>query len=252
MSTRDAEGVALAVRAAIDSAERIAILTGAGMSAESGIPTFRGDRNGLWARFDPMSLATPEAWRSDRELVWGWYLWRMAVVRRAQPNAGHLALARLARRKAVSVVTQNVDDLHERAGSRDVVHVHGELFASRCDRCGRPARHDIPDAAADAPMLRVPPPRCDDCDGHLRPGVVWFGEALPTDAWNAAVAAVESCELLLVVGTSGLVHPAAGLPQLAKRNGARVVEVNPVESALSGVADECLRVMAAELGVVID
>ena len=236
----------------IDRANTITVLTGAGMSAESGIPTFRGDRNGLWARFDPMSLATPEAWGSDRELVWGWYLWRMAIVRRAQPNAGHLALARLARHKTVSVVTQNVDDLHERAGNRDVVHVHGELFASRCDRCERPARHEIPDSAAGAPMLRVMPPRCEACEGHLRPGVVWFGEALPTAAWNAAVAAVRACDLLLVIGTSGLVHPAAGLPHIAKRNATRVVEVNPVEGALSGVADECLRVTAVEFGAMLE
>lgn len=239
------------IQDAIDAARSITVLTGAGMSAESGIPTFRGDRNGLWARFDPMALATPEAWQADCNLVWGWYLWRMAMVRRAQPNAGHVALARLAQRKEVAIVTQNVDDLHERAGSRDVVHVHGELFASRCDVCGAHAAHDIPLEAADAPALRVAPPQCAHCTGQLRPGVVWFGEALPEEAWNAALRAVEACDLLLVIGTSGLVHPAAGLPRIAKRRGARVIEINPVESAHSEDADACLRMTAAEFAALL-
>ena len=250
MNSRDTN--ARTVRAAIDCAENIAVLTGAGMSAESGIPTFRGDRNGLWARFDPMALATPDAWESDRELVWGWYLWRMALVRRSQPNAGHLALARLATRKPIRLVTQNVDDLHERAGSRDVVHVHGELFASRCEACGSRVDHVIPDEAAEAPELRVAPPRCGHCAGHVRPGVVWFSEALPDRAWNAALHAVEGCDLLLVKGTSGLVHPAAGLPGIAKARGAYIVEVNPDETALSAVADASLRMTATEFATLLE
>ncbi|MGE0801158.1 MAG: NAD-dependent deacetylase, partial [Lautropia sp.] len=229
-------------------AARIAVLTGAGMSAESGIPTFRGARNGLWARFDPQTLATPEAYRDDRALVWGWYCWRTALVEQARPHAGHRALAALEQsRPGVVVVTQNVDDLHERAGSRDVVHLHGSLFAPRCFDCGRPHPHAaaLPDAAQ-APALRVAPPACTHCGGPIRPGVVWFGEALPQAAWRRAEAALETCDALLVVGTSGVVHPAAGLPELARRHGKPVVEINPQPSALTPDVEAWWQTTAAE------
>lgn len=230
---------------------RIVFLTGAGMSAESGIPTFRDALTGLWARHDAAQLATPSAFARDPALVWGWYRWRAAMARRAQPNAGHLGIAGLARRgHAVDVVTQNVDDLHERAGSPDVVHLHGSLFASRCLDCGASR---VPDPILErldglAEGARETPPACDTCGGPFRPGVVWFGEALPEAAWNRAVGAVEDCELLVVVGTSGLVQPAASLPSLARRRGARVIEVNPVESGISMHADERLP-MPASAGV---
>jgi len=229
---------------------RIAFLTGAGMSAESGVPTFRDALTGLWARFDPAGLATPEAFRRDPALCWGWYRWRAALVRRARPNAGHLAIAGLAGRgHEVTVVTQNVDDLHERAGSRDVVHLHGSLFATRCFDCGRPA---VPDPilegldAIGGAGAREAPPACVACGGPCRPGVVWFGEPLPADAWERACEALAACELLVVVGTSGLVQPAASLPRLAREAGARVVEINPVESAVSALAHESLRMGAGE------
>ncbi len=229
---------------------RIAFLTGAGMSAESGVPTFRDALTGLWARFDPAGLATPEAFRRDPALCWGWYRWRAALVRRARPNAGHLAIAGLAGRgHEVTVVTQNVDDLHERAGSRDVVHLHGSLFATRCFDCGRPA---VPDPilegldAIGGEGAREAPPACVACGGPCRPGVVWFGEPLPADAWERACEALAACELLVVVGTSGLVQPAASLPRLAREAGARVVEINPVESAVSALAHESLRMGAGE------
>jgi len=229
---------------------RIAFLTGAGMSAESGVPTFRDALTGLWARFDPAGLATPEAFRRDPALCWGWYRWRAALVRRARPNAGHLAIAGLAGRgHEVAVVTQNVDDLHERAGSRDVVHLHGSLFATRCFDCGRPA---VPDPilegldAIGGEGAREAPPACVACGGPCRPGVVWFGEPLPADAWERACEALAACELLVVVGTSGLVQPAASLPRLAREAGARVVEINPVESAVSALAHESLRMGAGE------
>lgn len=229
---------------------RIAFLTGAGMSAESGVPTFRDALTGLWARFDPAGLATPEAFRRDPALCWGWYRWRAALVRRARPNAGHLAIAGLAGRgHEITVVTQNVDDLHERAGSRDVVHLHGSLFATRCFDCGRPA---VPDPilegldAIGGEGAREAPPACVACGGPCRPGVVWFGEPLPADAWERACEALAACELLVVVGTSGLVQPAASLPRLAREAGARVVEINPVESAVSALAHESLRMGAGE------
>lgn len=230
---------------------RIVFLTGAGMSAESGVPTFRDALTGLWSRYDAEQLATPEAFMRDPALCWGWYRWRAALVRRAQPNAGHLGIAALARGgHAVSVITQNVDDLHERAGSRDVVHLHGSLFASRClDRAHQPTPDPILDGQ-DALLegARESPPPCPVCGAMIRPGVVWFGEALPDEAWNAACAALEDCALLVVVGTSGLVHPAASLPQRARRGGVRVLEINPVESAVSAYADERLP-MTASAGV---
>ena len=228
---------------------QIVFLTGAGMSAESGVPTFRDALTGLWARHDPMQLATPEAYRGDPALCWGWYRWRASRVRRAQPNAGHAGIVELARRgHAVQVVTQNVDDLHERAGSEGVIHLHGSLFASRCLDCGRPARPDPMLCDGDVPEdgAREAPPACAHCGGAIRPGVVWFGEALPASAWEAAIAAVDACDWLVVVGTSGLVHPAAALPQLARQAGAHVLEINPVDSAVSDCAHERLRMGAGD------
>ncbi len=222
------------VLSACRRARRIVVLTGAGMSAESGLATFRQPappaghgratppREGLWSQFRPEELATPEAWRADRDLVWAWYQWRTRQVLQAEPNAGHHALARWPVDGTIDVVTQNVDDLHERGGSRGVLHLHGSLLAPRCEDCG---------AAADVAVLdeeipeRLPPPRCHHCRAAVRPGVVWFGEAVP--AIDAAVDLVRGAEVLLVVGTSGVVHPAAGLADLALGAGARVVEINP-------------------------
>ena len=242
MSTMDDFATRIAARAR--PARRTAVLTGAGMSAESGIPTFRGAHNSLWERFDPMQLATAEAFRADPALVWGWYVWRMGRVRAAAPHAGHRALAALAAARPTALVTQNVDDLHERAGSVEVVHLHGDLFAHRCFDCARPAP-DLPLATAEVPRLRVEPPRCAHCGGCIRPGVVWFGEALPDAAWSRALSAVDAADLLLVVGTSGLVHPAAGLPAQAKRRGAVVVEINPEATPISALADVVWRSTAA-------
>lgn len=221
----------------IAQARRICALTGAGLSHDSGIPTFRGAQNSLWEQFDPGSLATAAAWEADKELVWGWYLWRMGMVRRAQPNAGHEALARLQATANLVIVTQNVDNLHERAGSHDTIHLHGELFKCRCFDCGNPHDDvDLSGVAPDRPELRVAPPRCGACGGDVRPGVVWFNESMPEQPWLRAVSAVESCDLLLVIGTSGLVHPAASLPGLGRRNGATIIEINPSTTPLTPLA----------------
>ncbi|QRP65524.1 NAD-dependent deacylase [Rhodanobacter sp. FDAARGOS 1247] len=230
-------------------ARSVVVLTGAGMSAESGIATFRDARDGLWSQFDAQALATPSAYRADKALVWGWYVWRMAKVRAAQPNAGHLALVRLAALKSggVVVVTQNVDDLHERAGSVGVIHLHGDLFASRCFACARSFDGFQPPAdAADHPVLRLSPPRCAHCGGYVRPGVVWFGEMLPQKPWAQAQDVVRRCDLMLLVGTSGVVHPAAALPGAARARGARVVEINPVVTELSEHVDHVWRATAGE------
>jgi NAD-dependent deacetylase len=230
-------------------AERLVVFTGAGVSAESGIATFRDDLNGLWARFDPAALATPEAFARDPALVWGWYEWRRMKVLRAQPNPAHRAIAELARQVPyLTLVTQNVDDLHERAGSTGVIHLHGSLHQPRCFACAQPfAGLDALPVEPDEGR-HLEPPRCPDCNGQIRPGVVWFGESLPEDALHAAFAAARACDLLLSVGTSGVVQPAASIPPLALQNGAMVAHINPHpvqtrhagELALDGRAGELL------------
>ncbi|MCQ4258924.1 SIR2 family NAD-dependent protein deacylase [Stutzerimonas stutzeri] len=230
-------------------ARHVVVFTGAGVSAESGIPTFRDLLTGLWARFDAASLATPEAFETDPALVWGWYEWRRMKVLQAQPNAAHHAIAELARKvPRMTLISQNVDDLHERAGSTDVIHLHGSLHAPRCFNCGKSP--DVPLGMPDEPEggRRLQPPRCSACGGLLRPGVVWFGESLPVGALNAAFEAAENCDLLISVGTSGMVYPAAEVPELAWRAGAVVVHINPQpqacrhdrEYALAGLAGEQL------------
>ncbi|WP_201467307.1 SIR2 family NAD-dependent protein deacylase [Janibacter melonis] len=235
-----------AVVDALRAARRVLVLSGAGMSAESGVPTFRDAQSGLWERFDPSSLATQEAWDDDPPFVWAWYAWRAALLRRVEPHAGHWAVADLARLRDVEVVTQNVDDLHERAGSRVLSHVHGSLLSFRCRDCATPWQGEL--AVPDEPVERLDPPTCPACGGDVRPGVVWFGEEMPRDAWDAAVGAVERLEVgdvVLVVGTSGLVYPAAGLPAMALGQGAVVVEVNPQPSDVSDLCHHHVRDGAA-------
>ncbi|GAA1838561.1 NAD-dependent deacylase [Luedemannella flava] len=237
--------------AALREARRVVVFTGAGISAESGVPTFRDDLTGLWARFDPAQLATPEAFHEDPDLVWGWYEWRRARVRRAEPNAGHRATAAIERLIPDTVViTQNVDDLHERAGSRGPVHLHGSLFAPRC--VAEPAHPAAFPDADDEPTdpgegRRIPPPTCVHCGALVRPGVVWFGEALPEAALATAVEAAAACDVLLTIGTSGVVYPAAEVPRVAARSGATVVQVNPQPTPLDDVCGINLRGPAAEV-----
>jgi NAD-dependent deacetylase len=230
-------GAALAQLAGV---RHLAVLTGAGMSAESGVPTFRDAQSGLWSRFDPMQLASPEGFRADPALVWRWYAWRRELVAKAQPNAGHLALARAAGRfETLRIVTQNVDGLHQRAGSLDVIEIHGNILSTRClDECGV-------DYARPEDLPLGEPPHCPGCGGWLRPGVVWFGEMLDPQTLHAAEAALRRAEALLVIGTSGLVYPAAGLPLQARRAGAAIVIVNPESSEIDSVADVVVRGTAA-------
>ena len=241
-----------AVRALVAAAERPVVLSGAGMSAESGIPTFRDAQTGLWERFSAEELATEEAFLADPALVWSWYRWRARMVRARRPNPGHDAVAAWQRRTPdLEVVTQNVDDLHERAGARVLAHLHGSLFEHRCAECGAPADvdpgapSDVDAAGSEADleaMLREAPPACPACGtGRIRPGVVWFGEMLPQEPWERAYEALERCDLALVVGTSGLIQPAASLPFVALGAGVAVVEVNPVETELSGAVTHALR-----------
>jgi len=215
-------------------ARHVCVLTGAGISAESGIPTFRDAQEGLWAQYSPLDLATPEGFERDPELVWRWYEWRRDMIRAARPNAGHVALARLAGRvPRLTLVTQNVDGLHQRAGSPHVLEYHGNILRDRCT-----VEQIVADRSEDA---RAGLPRCAACGGLLRPDVVWFGEAIPAEPMLSAAAAAEDCDTFLSIGTSSLVYPAAGLAEVALRRRATVIEINPNATDLSPHADLVLR-----------
>nr|BFD41335.1 NAD-dependent deacylase [Pseudomonas sp. FFPRI_1] len=229
-------------------ARHLLVFTGAGVSAESGIPTFRDALSGLWEHFDPARLATPQAFREDPALVWGWYEWRRLKVLEAQPNPAHLAIAELARRvPRLTLVTQNVDDLHERAGSSEVLHLHGSLHTPKCFACNRPFNGQLPVPELPEQGASLEPPRCSGCNGKIRPGVVWFGEALPQQALKDAFKAADECDLLLSVGTSGLVQPAAQIPLRALRQGACVLHINPQPQACSAPEEYSLTGKAGEL-----
>jgi NAD-dependent deacetylase len=217
-------------------ARQVLVLTGAGVSAESGIATFRDAQTGLWARYRAEDLATPEAFRRDPALVWRWYQSRRDTIASATPNLAHYALAALATRTHLSLVTQNVDDLHQRAGSPDVICLHGSIMRSICSVTRLPI---------DAEWLTAhpgePPPSPHHAEGLARPGVVWFGENLPQEALDRAEAAAAACDLVIAIGTSALVYPAAGLPELAQQHGAWFAEVNPQPTPLSRRANLVIR-----------
>ncbi len=224
---------------ALLQARRIVVFTGAGMSAESGIATFRDKPDSLWAKFNTREMATLQGWRENKQRVWAWYEGRRGAVLQTQPHAGHVAIGQLAaalqarhgQAVQVDVVTQNVDNLHERAGSASVVHLHGSLFAPRCMACHRPG-HFAP-GEPDASLAELEPPRCQHCQGYIRPGVVWFGEAMPQTEFRLAEDLVDACDAMLVVGTSGVVWPAAELPINAHKLGKFVAEINPEPSELA-------------------
>jgi NAD-dependent deacetylase len=218
---------------AFHEATRVVALTGSGISAESGVPTFRDAQTGLWERYDPLELATPEAFARDPRLVWEWYEWRRGLVANAEPIAGHEALADLESRiPGFTLVTQNVDGLHQRAGSRRVIELHGNIMRSRCSEDGMIVREYEGEETS---------PRCPRCGEFLRPDVVWIGEMLPSGQLEEASEAARGCNLFLSIGTSSLVYPAAALPYEALENGATLVEINPTQTPLSANADFTLR-----------
>ena len=213
--------------ALLQGARSVCVLTGAGISAESGIPTFRDAQDGLWANYSPLDLATPEGFERDPELVWRWYEWRRALIREARPNPGHDAIASLAARfPRLTLVTQNVDGLHQRAGSPAVIEYHGNILRDRCTLEQAPAERSEESRSAALP-------RCAACGGLLRPDVVWFGEMIPRDALLLADAAAAECDAFLSIGTSSLVYPAAGLAETALRRGVPVIEINPCATELT-------------------
>jgi len=231
------------------AAKRVVVLTGSGISAESGIPTFRGAQ-GLWKQYRPEELATPQAFQRQPEVVWEWYRYRRRLVRQAEPNAGHVALAQMAPYfEHFAIVTQNVDNLHQRAGSKEVIELHGNILLDRCVRCSQ-AHMSEPESDHTTRL-----PRC-SCGGMLRPGVVWFGENLPQGAFARASQLAEQCDVFFSIGTSAVVYPAAALPEIAKRNAAYIVEINPDKTPITQIVDlyfptsasDVLPVIIASLG----
>lgn len=227
---------------------RVAVLTGAGISAESGVPTFRDARKGLWEKYQPEELATPRAFLKNPSLVWEWYAWRRQLVAQALPNPGHLALVELQRRfPEFQLITQNVDGLHQRAGSDQVIELHGNIHRTKCFNEGT--------LVSTPENTRGIPPKCARCGGFLRPDVVWFEEPLPEEAIERASRASRQCEVFLCIGTSSVVYPAAGLPLQALKSGATVIEINPQPTpltnrahfVLSGNAGQFLPALAEKL-----
>lgn len=226
------------IRERLASARSPVALTGAGVSAESGVPTFRGP-GGLWRDFRPEDLATPEAFERDPALVWEWYDWRRSLIAGIRPNPAHYALAGIERRNpAFTLITQNVDGLHQASGSRNALEIHGSIWTVRCVECGTSSEN------RDVPIKILP--RC-GCGGLLRPGVVWFGETLPEGLLYRAFEAASGADCMLVIGTSGVVQPAASLAARAKDAGAFVVEINPERTPLSGRMDAVLTGKAGEM-----
>ncbi len=224
----------------IQTAQHIAILTGAGISAESGVPTFREAQTGLWAQYDPQELATRYAFQQNPRLVWEWYAWRRELVSQAKPNPGHLALAELARRvPRLTLITQNVDGLHQQAGSRDVIELHGNIARSKC--------FDRDHSVVTWEETGKVPPRCPECGSYLRPDVVWFGESLPAEALHTAVTTAKSYDIFFTIGTSAVVEPAASLPITALKNKIPVVEINPQTTPLTSYCDYALSGLAGEI-----
>ncbi|MCK5651619.1 MAG: NAD-dependent deacylase [Gemmatimonadetes bacterium] len=247
------ESVVAEARAILEDAGSIVVLTGAGISAESGVPTFRGE-DGLWKSYRPEELATPQAFRRDARLVWEWYQWRRELIAGCEPNPGHGALARLAlSREGVRLITQNVDGLHELAARREAgegepdaalpLELHGAIFRVRCTECHERSGHRDPIDATSKETL----PSCESCGGLLRPDIVWFGESLDPWVLDESFRLAKEADVCLVVGTSALVQPAASIPLVTLEGGGAIIEVNPQETPLTGAARVCLRGASGEV-----
>jgi NAD-dependent deacetylase len=221
----------------LKDAKKIVFVTGAGISQESGIPTFRGT-DGLWRKYDPMQLATIDAFYDDPKLVWEWYEERRKNILQAKPNPGHFAIAELEKYKEVTILTQNIDGLHQRSGSTRVLELHGSIIRIKCSVCD--FNDNIPTS------FDKLPPKCNSCNNILRPDVVWFGESLPQDIWSQAISEANSCDVMIIAGTSLVVSPANTLPVYAKQNNALLVEINPEETIMSSEMDLSLKMTSAK------
>jgi len=230
---KNVSDLAVNVLQKIKSSKHISILTGAGVSAESGVPTFRGEE-GLWNNYRAEELATPQAFERDPNLVWRWYDWRRTLLAPLKPNAGHYALSQMENfYDNFTLITQNVDGLHRMAGSKNLVELHGNIWLMRCAAEGTVTENK------NAPLVAMPP-KCNECGGLLRPHIVWFGESLDEDILTRAFSSAEQCDLFFVIGTSGVVQPAASLASIAKQNGAMVIEINLEPTPITDVADATL------------
>ncbi|NIP31428.1 MAG: NAD-dependent protein deacylase [Candidatus Dadabacteria bacterium] len=224
----------------IQESEKITVLSGAGISAESGVPIFRGD-GGLWNNYRPEELATPKAFFENPEIVWQWYDWRRSLMKKAEPNAGHYALTELQRQKEkFTLITQNVDGLHQKAGTQDLIEMHGNLWEIRCTKCGHIEKnYEVP--------LKELPPMCDKCGELMRPNIVWFNEIIPMQVIDKCLLAIEDSDLFLIIGTSGIVEPAASFGILAKQNEKPVIELNLEQSPNTGLYDISIRAKSGEV-----
>ncbi len=225
----------------LKSAGSLFVLTGAGISAESGIPTFRG-KDGLWKNFSAQELATPEAFQRNPELVWEWYHWRQSIILKAEPNPAHLAITRLEEKfENFLLLTQNVDNLHRRAGTKRVLEIHGNIFRARCLECNKIREHQI-ELGKEIDNL----PHC-ECGGLLRPDVVWFGEPIPRDVWEESLNFLERADVALICGTSGVVWPVAGIPEIAHQQGIKTIEINLESTPISSLVDISIQGRAGEI-----
>jgi NAD-dependent deacetylase len=222
------------------TAQCVAVLCGAGISAESGVPTFRDAQSGLWARYAPEELATAQAFERNPALVWEWYEWRRSLISQAQPNPAHYALVEIEKHvPTFTLITQNVDGLHHQAGSKNILELHGNIWRNRCYRCNKPI--NIPKAPVKDLI------RCPTCGGYVRPGVVWFGEPIPVEELQLSWKAARNCQIFFSIGTSALVYPAAAMPEVAQKAGALLVEINLQETPLSANADFFLSGRAGQI-----
>jgi len=223
----------------IEESPSLAVLTGAGISAESGIPTFRGS-DGLWKNYSPQQLASPNAFKKDPKLVWEWYDWRRQIIDKATPNPGHTALARIeAEKEKFTLITQNIDGLHQKAGSQNIIQLHGSIWEIKCTECGTTeTNYEVPIGAL--------PPVCNNCSGIMRPGTVWFGEIIPMSIIDKTILSIEESEVMIIIGTSGVVEPAASMGLMAKQSGKKVIEINLEQTPNSSLYDVFIQAKSGE------
>ncbi len=230
----------LKAREIIDGSDRITVLTGAGISAESGIPTFRGT-DGTWNEVNPETVATPQAFKNDPVHVWKWYDQRREIIDKARPNQGHFALSEIERTKEkFTLITQNIDGLHQVAGSQNIIEIHGNIWEIKCEKCGLVIKN------YETPLTELPP-ICRKCEGIMRPNVVWFGEIIPMEVIDSALFAIEQSALIIIIGTSGIVEPAASMGLMAKQSGKKVIEINLEKTFNTGICDISIQAKAGEV-----